>query len=59
MAVVQKNNHVAYIYLWLLCYQGLVEKQLFIADEHVTLNKYISATTTTVPVPVLECQSKP
>ena len=26
-----------------LFYQGLVEKQLFIADEqHVTLNKYIS-----------------
>ena len=26
----------------LLFHQGLVEKQLFIADEHVTLNKYIS-----------------
>ena len=29
-----------------LFYQGLFEKQPFIADEHVTLNKYILTTTT-------------
>ena len=29
-------------YYDIFCDQGLVEKQLFIADKHVTLNLYIS-----------------
>ena len=36
-----------------LFYQGLVEKQLFIADEHVTLNKCISTTTAYLATPLL------